>query len=972
MAEITYLDFDIEIGPAAQGYRVAVNSPAGQSAAAFQPPFSDLEIENFLLKLGQGRRTMRRIDAPATEAAKAFGARLFEATFAGDTRACLRSSLDEADRQGKGLRLRLRLNDAPELADLPWEFLYYPAVNRFLALSIETPLVRYLELPERIRPLAIAPPLRVLTLIASPRDQPPIDAEREWRRLNEALATLQQRGLVQVDRVEQPSLAALQRQLRRNDYHILHFIGHGGFDEHIRDGVLLLEDDDRLGHRISGQNLGMLLHDHRSLRLVVLNACEGARGSRTDPFAGSAQSLVQQGIPAVIAMQFEVSDEAAITLAREFYGALADGYPLDAGLAEARKALFAASSGAEWATPVLYLRAPDGRIFDISAAPQPLNGRQSLVATPNVTDERLLEAALPDEVVVRQTIELVALIRRHGSAGLRELLQSPLSNFEAQPDDVRAQPFDLEFPRDERGRPVPIELTIAIESTDFQTPTPQQKIRLEPDADTEPIIFLLTPLHSGELRLLLHVYLNRDLLLASGFLKVSGVAQLAEGFHPLKRLISMSLGTFGIGRTTEPPRPVGLPPAPHGDVLPAAHLPDPAPPPPPAPEQQAEEPAKRATRRLPSVAPLLAALVVLIGVGLAYGQIFGARHQSGSEVTSVPAAGATTLATNTPAEALSYAGWAEIRAPLNTISTTEQLNTVAVSPDGTLLAAGGLANVVHIWDLARLKPLRDLTQSAQPDDTVNKLAFSPDGALLASVSSGYDLLLWNVRDGTLARRLHGADPHAGIILSVAFSPDGALIASGASDQTIKLWRVADGALLRTLRGHTNAVNSVAFSPDSAALLSGAFEDTGGPSDTRVRLWRVSDGALLRTFDGATGGITSVAFSHDGTKVAAGSWDENGYVWRAADGKLLGKLAGNLVNGVRDLAFSPDDSAIATAGGDSYLRLFSTADLRQICALQAPNLQTYQGWLTGVAFTPNGRHVITSSYDLTIRIWGILP
>ncbi len=109
----------------------------------------------------------------------------------------------------------------------------------------------------------------------------------------------------------------------------------------------------------------MMLHDHESLRVAILNACEGARTSRTDPFAGSAQSLVQQGIPAVIAMQFEIADDVASRFAHEFYGALADGYPIDASLTEARKSIFAARHEVEWGTPVLYLRAPDGRIFDV-------------------------------------------------------------------------------------------------------------------------------------------------------------------------------------------------------------------------------------------------------------------------------------------------------------------------------------------------------------------------------------------------------------------------------------------------------------------------------------------------------------------------------------------------------------------------------------------------------------------------------
>ncbi len=177
--------------------------------------------------------------------------------------------------------------------------------------------------------------------------------------------------MVAVERLPEPTLAALQRRLRRGEYHIFHFIGHGAFDERAQDGVLLMEDEARIARAVGGQELGMLLHDHSSLRLAILNACEGARASRTDPFAGVAQSLVQQGIPAVIAMQFEVADETAILFAHEFYGAVADGYPVDTALAEARKAIFARGDDLEWGTPVLYMRAPDGRIFDVVAASRP-------------------------------------------------------------------------------------------------------------------------------------------------------------------------------------------------------------------------------------------------------------------------------------------------------------------------------------------------------------------------------------------------------------------------------------------------------------------------------------------------------------------------------------------------------------------------------------------------------------------------
>lgn len=378
MVEISYLDFDMMIERSGEKtYRARVlSSPAGQASGEISLPFSDLELENFLLKIGRTRRGVRRLESPEMEAAKVFGGKLFKAVFEDELFSALRSSLDEARKQRQGLRIRLRLNDAPELVNLPWEYLYNPSLNRFLSLSVNTPLIRYLELPERISPLLVTLPLRVLAVISSPSDYPGLDVEREWNNLNAALADLIQRGVLLLDRLETATPTALQYSLRRNEYHIFHFIGHGGFNEQAQDGILLFEEEGGRGRPLSGQYLGTLLHDEDTLRLAVLNACEGGRSGMSDPFAGVAQSLVQQGLPAVIGMQFEVTDQAAITFAREFYTAIADGYPVDAALSEARKAIFSLGNDIEWGTPVLYMRAQDGMIFDVSKLPETAQGPQ--------------------------------------------------------------------------------------------------------------------------------------------------------------------------------------------------------------------------------------------------------------------------------------------------------------------------------------------------------------------------------------------------------------------------------------------------------------------------------------------------------------------------------------------------------------------------------------------------------------------
>jgi TonB family protein len=362
---LKYDDLDLQITPVGDHYRVHLNGPTGQAAADFILPFTDVDVSNFLGRIGQVRRTTRRAEAPELHAAKDFGGKLFSAVFSGELIAQLRSSVEQSLNNDRGLRIRLRLNDAPELADLPWEFLYDAAQNHFLTTSTETPLVRFLDLPQRIAPLRASLPLRVLVVIASPKNLKRLDAEGEWERLQETLADLIRAGNIVLERLPAATLDALRLRARGAPFHIFHFIGHGGFDNIAEDGVLQFEDEKGMSHPVRGELLGMQLHDHRSLRLAVLNACEGARSSRQDPFSGVAQSLLQQRVPAVVAMQFEISDSAAKVFAREFYCAIAEGNPVDAAVCESRKALFNEDFGQEWATPVLYMRSHEGLLFDL-------------------------------------------------------------------------------------------------------------------------------------------------------------------------------------------------------------------------------------------------------------------------------------------------------------------------------------------------------------------------------------------------------------------------------------------------------------------------------------------------------------------------------------------------------------------------------------------------------------------------------
>jgi hypothetical protein len=370
--EVGYQDFDLAIDGRDGGFRAGIlGSPRGQAEGGFATPFSPSELEDLILGVSRPRGAYRdaRFTRGPVEAAslREFGDRLFSAVFGGEVGRFLNESLNEAFGRGGGLRIRLRLDGAPEAVNWPWEYLYDRARRQFPARSVFTPLVRYSprdDLPAP-QPLPIAPPVRVLVMVSAPADRVRLDASAEWDRLSRALAPLVGTGRVAVDRLDRATLRDLQRRLGEAEYHAFHFIGHGGYDPVARRGVLVLEDDAERAREVAAEDLAAILHDSPSLRLAVLNACEGARTSTADPFAGTAQTLLYQGLPAVVAMQFPISDLAAVSFASGFYEAVAGGLPMDAAVAEGRKAILAEGNQVEWGTPVLYLRVPDGRAFEI-------------------------------------------------------------------------------------------------------------------------------------------------------------------------------------------------------------------------------------------------------------------------------------------------------------------------------------------------------------------------------------------------------------------------------------------------------------------------------------------------------------------------------------------------------------------------------------------------------------------------------
>jgi tetratricopeptide (TPR) repeat protein len=362
-------DLEIEIAPGEEpgSYQVQVDSPAGTAVGTMQ-----LDAPSIL---GRRRELAASVLASAVTSRSGFttleepvrdvGHALFEALFSGRVYGRYTASLQEAARRGEPLRLVLRLR-APGLSGVPWETLFDPESGEYICQR--EPVVRYVEAAQPTAPLTAIGPLRILGMVAAPRDLPSLDTAEERRRLDAALRELVAQGLVEIEWVESGNWGALQEKLMAGPWHVLHVIGHGGVSA--EGGVLALEDETTgKAVHVSAGRFARLLHACRPVpRLVVLNSCSSGEAAADDVLSSTAAALVHSGISATVAMQFAVTDPAALAFSRGFYQALAHNIPVDEAVRLGRIAIDGTSEQTlEWVTPVLYLRTDDTRLFELSA-----------------------------------------------------------------------------------------------------------------------------------------------------------------------------------------------------------------------------------------------------------------------------------------------------------------------------------------------------------------------------------------------------------------------------------------------------------------------------------------------------------------------------------------------------------------------------------------------------------------------------
>jgi hypothetical protein len=264
----------------------------------------------------------------------------------------LRRSIEQAKRERARLRLEiLEPRRQSPFAGLPWELLFVERADRFLGLLEQVTLTRRTEAPAVVAGPRRRRPSRLLVVDASPAGCAGLEVEREWellqRTLREASVAPAPRRLANATR------AGLVAELRREPADVLHFIGHGQGPGGQVEAGLAFEGSEGGADWVDGSELADLIRSAQTElpALVVLNACHGGA---SDELSGVAADLLAAGVPAVVAMRWQITDQAAVHFAAAFYAGLSRGERVDVALAAARRDVNGQVPGLEWSLPVLY------------------------------------------------------------------------------------------------------------------------------------------------------------------------------------------------------------------------------------------------------------------------------------------------------------------------------------------------------------------------------------------------------------------------------------------------------------------------------------------------------------------------------------------------------------------------------------------------------------------------------------------
>jgi WD40 repeat protein len=328
----------------------------------------------------------------------------------------------------------------------------------------------------------------------------------------------------------------------------------------------------------------------------------------------------------------------------------------------------------------------------------------------------------------------------------------------------------------------------------------------------------------------------------------------------------------------------------------------------------------------------------------------------------------------------------------------QEVVSVVFSPDGkhalssskyggslrfASLGDSGESGDTKLWEVATGKEVRTLTLPGGDAVGSFSVAFSPNGRYIATSEKGGNGRLWEASTGRLIREFEG---RASAFYAVAFSPNARYVLAGGDDERLEMFDRETGATMWSYKGKgEGSIHSVAFSPDGKFVASGGIQSSEGRYIGKLDLWDATSGKHVRNLAGHRDWISAVTFSPDGRHLASGSDDKTIRFWEVATGREAKRIAG-YTKGVSAIKVSLDGRYLLTGSGgamEEILKQFVQPDDTPPVAAAG----TITLWdislgkvirtfsvpaepVLAVAFTPDNRHVISSSADHKISLWEI--
>lgn len=861
-----------------------------------------------------------------------------------------------------GIRLRLQIN-VPEFLSLPWEAMHDG--QRLLSSQSDSPMVRSLfEGKNLFNRLSVRGPLRVLFVGASPEyinDEPAVGLEihKDIEQLRQLLGAASKKKQIIFDTLldAEANLDNLRSQLLKN-YHILCFAGHGDSQN------IYLDDGDGIGQKISARMLAQEL-EGKQIRLVFLAACSTSSSSRqtSEALAGYAQNLAHQAsLPAIIAMQYPISDDQATQLTVRFFETLATFQPVDVALAEARKSLIHQGNiSRDVIAPVIYLQTLDSSLFQKARNWIPL-------------------------LIILSILLMIVLVT------ITPML------FRARQERGEAQATAVY----EATRRTVAEADREIEST--RSAINEQRALTEQHAKEEQNRIALSRKLAALSQEMLEQRLDVSLLLSVEAYQIydtfESKSSLFSALQHSPYLVSFLRNRNSLQEQTDKGSYANIAFSPDGEILASGE--------------------HNGTITLWNVAnhrmiEKLPADRGNILHNLAFspdGKILASFSSNGStlwDVTTLQARGTSFKGNTLPVNCIDFSsdgkfivsGGGELNSPNQPgeiifwnvanyemiglpIPTERPVTSITFSPDGKILASSIEDRLeITIWDTDTYEILgRPFSHSNSAAAPIS-LAFSPDGRILASgtnspgpASQGAEIITWDI--ATQQQLGHPMTSTTRQINSLAFSPDGQRLISngglgtgGSFTKDIMLWFIwpAYNAELanqneyhgRHLKGHSDEVTGVAFHPkgnifasidvNGSIILWDSSDETGLGKYSLGRQLKLDD-VLYGIDDSSVDRIEKVSFSEDDKLLIAENYiDGNIIAWNIETGQKVSPDNLPPPESQKTEVVTPDNKLKIVAGEEITIE---DVDSGQVLGV----IKTGAGYLT---VSHDGKFLVTYSY-----------